>query len=172
MMRRRSALLLALLLLLSQRSLALDELPLKAAVIFNLLLFVEWPGEAALPAQAPLLLCADRSAPLWPHLKQLQGRPVRQRRFDLRDGATPEEQRACHAWVLEDGGQRPLPARLSGAGPVLVIADGPRGQEAGVSIALRMEGARLQFDVDMQQVRAQRLVLSSKMLRLARSVRE
>lgn len=172
-MRRFSALIVFVVLLCtSWRSHALDELPLKAAIIFNLLLFVEWPGEAELPPGAPLLLCGDRSAPLWPHLKLLQDRQLRQRRLETRDVASPEEQRACHAWVLEEAGQKPLSARIAGVGPTLVIGDGGRGDETGVTIALRMTGSRLQFDIDMVQARQQRLQLSSKMLRLARRVRE
>jgi hypothetical protein len=165
-------LVLALLLCLPLKVQALEELPLKAAVIFNLLLFVEWPGEAELPAGTPLRLCADRAAPLWPHLLALQGRPVRQRRLELREATTVEDQRACHTWLLEDGGARPMAARVAGSGPVLVIGDGQRADEAGVVIALRSVQQRLQFDIDMVQARAQRLVLSSKMLRLARVVRE
>lgn len=161
-----------LLLCLPCRALALDEGPLKAAVIFNLLLFVEWPGESDLPAGTPLLLCADRSAPLWPHLSALKDRPVRQRRLDLRETGTPDDQRACHAWVLEATGSRPAAARVAGAGPALVIGDGARADEPGVVIALRQANSRLQFDIDMAQARQQRLVLSSKMLRLARVVRE
>ncbi len=172
-LRRHLALpaLLALLLAgLLPRAQAADELPLKAAIIFNLLLFVEWPGEAELPAGAPLLLCADRAAPLWPHLQALRARAVRQRRLDLRDAAEPEAQRACHAWLLEDGGSRLPPARAGGA--VLVIGDGARADERGVAIGLRSSGARVVFDIDLAQVRQQRLQLSSKLLRLARVVRE
>lgn len=165
-------LLTVLLLGLPLRSHALDELPLKAAIIFNLLLFVEWPGESELPPGAPLTLCADRSAPLWPHLKLLQDRPVRQRRLELRETASVDEQRSCQAWVLEEGGARPLAARVPGAAASLVIGDGQRADEGGVVIALRMVNSRLQFDIDMAQARAQRLLLSSKMLRLARVVRE
>ncbi|HSW04055.1 YfiR family protein [Aquabacterium sp.] len=172
MLRWAHLVVLLLLLGLPLRSLALDELPLKAAIIFNLLLFVEWPGEAELPSGAPLLLCADRSSPLWPHLKLLQDRPVRQRRLEAREVASTDEQRACHAWVLDDAGQRPLAARVAGAGPTLVIGDGQRADEAGVTIGLRMNGSRLQFDIDMVQARQQRLQLSSKILRLARKVRE
>ena len=163
---------LALLLCVPLRSTALDELPLKAAIVFNLLLFVEWPGEAELPPATPLLLCSDRSAPLWPQLKLLQDRAMRQRRLDVREVATPDEQRACQAWLLEDGGTRPLAARVPGAGPVLVIGDGRRADEVGVIVALRSAGSRLQFDVNLVEARQQRLQLSSKLLRLARVVRE
>jgi len=165
-------LLLALLLAAPQRCLAFDELPLKAAVIYNLLLFVEWPGESELPPNTPLLVCADRSAPLWPHLASLQDRPLRQRRFELREAASVEAQRPCHAWVLEDAGQRPLSVRAPAAVPVLVIGDGQRADEAGVSIGLRLANRRLLFDVDMRLVKTQGLMPSSKMLRLARTVRE
>ncbi|MBI5260068.1 MAG: YfiR family protein [Burkholderiales bacterium] len=154
------------------RAPALDELPLKAAIIFNLLQFVEWPAEAEPTPTAPLLMCADRAAPLWPHLQLLEQRLVRQRRLELRDAATTDALRGCQAWVLEDGVAR-LPATRVGPGmPVLTIGDGARADEAGVVIALRSIGQRQMFDINMELARQLRLQLSSKVLRLARVVRE
>ena len=49
-------------------SLALEESPLKAAIVYSLLQYVQWPDEAALAAGAPLALCAERQGALWPHL--------------------------------------------------------------------------------------------------------
>jgi hypothetical protein len=149
---------------------ALEEPPLKAAIVYSLLQYVQWPDEAALAAGAPLALCAERQGPLWPHLAALNGRAVRQLRLELRDAADDAAARGCRAWVLEDGG-RVQPQRAEAG--LLTIGDGARADGAGVVISLRRGPAsRLFFDIDLVAARQQGLQVSSKMLRLARQVRE
>jgi hypothetical protein len=151
-------------------ALALEEPPLKAAIVYSLLQYVQWPDEAALAAGAPLALCAERQGVLWPHLSALNGRTVRQLRLELRDAADEPAARGCRAWVLEDGGRVP-PQR--GEAGLLTIGDGARADGAGIVIGLRRGPAsRLFFDVDLVAARQQGLQVSSKMLRLARQVRE
>lgn len=150
---------------------ALEEPPLKAAIVYSLLQYVQWPDETALATGAPLALCAERQGSLWPHLAALNGRAVRQLRLELRDAADETASRGCRAWVLEDGG-RPLPQPRGESG-LLTIGDGARADAAGVVIGLRRGPAsRLSFDVDLVAARQQGLQVSSKMLRLARQVRE
>lgn len=148
---------------------ALDELPLKAAIVYNLLLFVQWPDEDRMGPNSALTLCADAGGPLWPHLRALQSRPVRRFRLELRefvpdDGGVAQR---CRATLLED-----RPARRGVALSGLTIGDGRRADEPGVVIALRPIDGRIGFDVDLSAARAQGLTLSSKVLRLARVVRE
>lgn len=152
-------------------SLALEEPPLKAAIVYSLLQYVQWPDEAALAAGAPLALCAERQGALWTHLSALNGRAVRQLRLELRDAADDAAARGCRAWVLEEGG-RAQPQQRAEAG-LLTIGDGARADAAGVVIGLRRGPAsRLSFDVNLVAARQQGLQVSSKMLRLARQVRE
>lgn len=156
-----------------------DEHALKAAIVSNLLQFVQWPPEwEAMPAGTPLGVCADRSLPLWPHLKALQDRPVRQWPMTLRETpASPAELgRQCQVWIVE-GARNPrpsgsLPARAVSGRPVLTIGDGERADEDGVIVALAMTDGRVAFDVDQAAARANQLRISSKVLRLARTVHE
>lgn len=156
-------------------ALAQDELALKAAIVFNLLQFVQWPGQADWPPAAPLRLCADRAGALWPQLSAVQGRPVQGTRvLELRDTpATAEALSECHAWLAEPGpGARRLNAAGAEGRPVLVIGDGERAEDAGVIVGLRRSGARLGFDVNLAAARRGGLQISSKLLRLAGKVSE
>jgi hypothetical protein len=158
---------------------AADEAALKAAIVYNLLQFVQWPAEVeAWPAGAALGLCADRLAPLWPYLMAMQGRAVRQWQLDVR--ATPaigaDLPRHCQAWVLEPrrlgAAQAGPAARLASGKPVLTVGDGERADEDGVVVGLTQAGGRIVFDVDLVVARANQLRVSFKVLRLARGVRE
>lgn len=154
-------------------ALALDAHPLKAAVVFNLLGFVQWPGESDLPPMTPLRLCAERGGPLWPHLLALNDRVVRQFRLVLRELPGADNGPPCDVLLVErEGGARRLPARTGPPSPVLLIGDAEGGAEPGVVIALQMRGDRVAFDIDLAAARRSSLQVSSKLLRLARSVRE
>jgi hypothetical protein len=156
---------------LCERAWALDANPLKAAVVFNLLGFVQWPGESELPPMTPLPLCAERGSPLWPHLLALNDRVVRQFRLVVRELPGADNGPACDVVLVErEGGVRGMPVR---AGlPVLLIGDTDGAAEPGVLIALHMRGDRVAFDIDLAAARRSGLQISSKLLRLARSVRE
>ena len=155
------------------RALALDASPLKAAVVFNLLGFVQWPGESELPANTPLRLCAERSSPIWPHLMVLNDRVVRQFRLVVRDLPGVESGPACDVWLVErEGGARRLPMRSGAQSPMLLIGDTGGADEPGVVIALHLRGERVSFDIDLAAARRSGLQISSKLQRLARSVRE
>lgn len=146
---------------------ATDELALKVAIAYNLILFTQWPDEAAWSPGSPLVLCADPGSPWWPQLRTLQERPVRQAQLVLRDPARqPDGPRGCHVLLL-DGALR---AGVAGR-PQLLIADGLEAP-AGWTARLGRVGERMVFDIDLASARAGRLQVSSKVLRLAREVRE
>lgn len=144
-----------------------DELSLKVAIAFNLVLFTQWPDEAGWPPGSPLVLCADAASPWWPPLRMLQERPVRQAQVVVRDPARlPDGTHGCHVLLL-DGALR---ATVGGRAQLL-IADGPDAP-AGWTVRLGRAGDRIVFDIDLAAARASRLQISSKVLRLAREVRE
>lgn len=170
--RRGGALLLALLLGTgSAPAPAQDDASLKAAIVFNLLMFVQWPGEAGLPAGTPLRLCADRSGTLWRHLVSLRDRPLRQYRLELRELADNDHLRDCQILLLEPGGPRRLPLQRPGA-PLLTLGSDERAEDVDVVLGLRHVSGRVVFDVDLGAARRNGLLISSKLLRLARAVRE
>ncbi len=144
-----------------------DEAALKAAIAYNLMLFTQWPDETAWSVGAPLVLCADPGSRWWPALRQLQDRPVRQARLQVREpGRSADGWRACHVLLLDGA----LQGAVAAAGQ-LPIADEGEGTRGWV-IRLGRQGERLVFDIDLQAARTLRLQVSSKALRLAREVRE
>lgn len=145
------------------------EHDLKAAFVFNFAVFTEWPTEA-LAAGAPLALCASAGTPLFGALSQLNDKLVNGHRIAVRQGA--EAPRGCHVLVLEHGDRERWPQlrrELAGAA-VLTVSDDAAAPGENAVIALDLHDKRIGFSVDMAAARAARLTLSSKLLRLARSV--
>jgi hypothetical protein len=142
------------------------EHDLKAAFVFNFAVFTEWPADVLAPG-APLNLCVGAPSPLTQALGQLQDRVVNGHALAVRQAGAGL--RGCHLLVLDkpDRERWQQWRRELGAATVLTISDDRRD---GAVILLSVDQARVAFEVDLAAARAARLNLSSKLLRLARSV--
>lgn len=142
-----------------------SETELKAAFVYNFAMFTEWPQDV-LPEGRSLLVCATPDERQLQALRRLQGRMVAGHPIAVT--ASAGEADRCHV-VLYDPDARVLPAAAATAG-ALTVCDGPQYACTGAVITLLREGDRIRFDIDAARARAQRLSLSSKLLRLARRV--
>lgn len=147
---------------------AVDEHELKSAIVFNLLVFVDWPPEV-LPAGSELVLCVSPTNELLAPLKALHGRPVRSQRLEVRELPPGMSHGACHASYLDTADlQRARPVGVAG----LLVCDDVETPHPSATIVLRRMGGRIGFDINLEPARQARLQLSSKLLRLARKVSE
>lgn len=160
----------ALALLPAQAQQPVPEAALKAAFVFNFAVFTEWPAEL-LAAEAPLGLCLYPGNGLLPALAALGGKLVNGHRLSVHTLGAPGALRACHILFLEraDRARWSDLRKQAGAGLLSVTDDRAIGNDGAV-IALHFEHDRIGFDVDLAALRQTRLSLSSKLLRLARSV--
>lgn len=150
-----------------------DENTVKAAVIYNLLLFVQWPPQPSPPAS--FRFCLLDEGALAAALRRHEGRAVQDRPLEIRRvGATPEEVAACDATLVEAG----APAVLSRLGAMarsralLVIAEGAGVVDRGAMIGLHTDGGRVTFDINHGAMKRSGLTPSSQILRLARTLIE
>ncbi|PKO81933.1 MAG: hypothetical protein CVU19_04210 [Betaproteobacteria bacterium HGW-Betaproteobacteria-13] len=148
------------------------EPDLKAAILINMLLFIDWPVSDAQPGEA-LSVCYFRSSPVADALVALDGRMIRNRLLSVKQVDASALGR-CHAAYLAPGDDALL-SRMRGdvlPGGVLLAGDTPGYLDRGVMINLELAAGKVAFDVDLPALRRSGLNLSSKALRLARSVRE
>lgn len=154
---------------------SLERADLEAAIVYNILPFVDWPAEALPPAGGGLVLCVDPGSRLAAPLRALKGRPVRQSLLEVADLPPPEGLRRCHAVFLDASArasQAAVRQRLR-ALPVLVFGDEPSGSaDDVVAVHLVPADGRMAFEIDMAPVRQSRLQISSRLLRLAKRVGE
>jgi ABC-type amino acid transport substrate-binding protein len=145
------------------------EHELKAAFVYNFAVFTEWPQEA-LAASAPIVLCTGSASPLSPALQSLNDKVVNGHKLAVRPAAAGL--RACHVLVLGSGDRErwaQIKRDLAGS-HVLTVSDDTTISQDGAMISLSMVNQRVGFDVDIKAAKSARLQLSSKLLRLARSV--
>lgn len=148
------------------------ESGVKAALVYNLLLFVQWP-EDKLPADGSLRLCILASPTIEEAFSALSGKTIHNRPIAIRRMSSPgEDAHQCQAvWVEEARNNAltrlALAAKNSG---ILILSEGSAALSQGAMIAVSNEGGRLVFNVDNGAARDARLIISSKLLRLARTV--
>jgi hypothetical protein len=153
---------------------AVNELDVKAALMANLLAFAEWPGPAAPPAGAPLVLCVGADQPLRAPLATLQGRLIRQWQLNIHVLLPTEAVARCHALLVDNAllAARPALKQELRTLPLLSFADDGHAPEAPIGIRLDVGNGRVVFTVDLGAARNNGMSLSSRLLRLAREVRE
>jgi hypothetical protein len=141
---------------------------LKAEVIYRVLMFVTWPPEREVPERG-LQICTLGEGRVEGALQTLTGRPIRQLTVAVRRLARPDQHAGCHLLYLPSP-QPALRASLADA-PVLVVSDAASMLDNGSMINLQVEDGRIVFDVELDAARRAGLVISTKLLRLARFVR-
>lgn len=146
-----------------------SEPEFKAAAVYNVLQFVQWP-ESVLAQDGTLRLCQISAAPLAPQLARLAGRQVHKRVLTLRriDG-TAEESAPCDAiWVETDRlnalGRMAAIARQR---PLLLLGEGADAVDHGAMIGLSIDKGRARLWVDNAAARESGLTIGARLLRLA-----
>ena len=149
------------------------EAELKAAIISNMLLFVEWPttGSTSAPGDR-LVVCFQEPSPVADALLRLDGKSVKGK--SLKVMQVSSDAGGCHALYLAPGSAANLDTILPGLSraPILVTANSPDYAKRGVMLNLDLAGGRVVFDIDLRSAQKAGLQISSKVLRLARQVIE
>ena len=149
------------------------EYELQAAYLYNFALFTTWPAEGRADEEGALQFCVATQEPQAAAIAGLQTRKVRQRSIQVRQLESADQGAECDVLFIGAKGMEQLPELLaairdSDTLTVTDLRDGVAWREAAIGMAV--ENGRLAFDVNLLNVRRARLTLSSKLLKLARSV--
>ncbi|HNN09268.1 MAG TPA: YfiR family protein [Azospira sp.] len=145
------------------------EHDLKAAFIYNFIQFTQWP-DAAMKG-GTINLCSSPGTMLNMALQGIAGKTAHGRAIAIVPlaGAAPGD---CHVVVVteDDRGRAAMVRKIAGTGAVLSITDDPEILREGLLIGMALDGKRIVFTIDNSRAVTAGLVLSSRLLRLARSV--
>ncbi|MEO8418605.1 MAG: YfiR family protein [Methylophilaceae bacterium] len=146
-----------------------SEDSLKAAVVYNIPLFVEWPAET----KTNFNFCVYGKAPLLDALRQLEGKSIRGRKISVLPFNDQSDATDCHAFVILNGLANPKRAELISKlqnKSILIIADDAAPPPSEVMINLLVENGKIIFEANPELAKSVGLKLSSKLLRLAKVV--
>jgi hypothetical protein len=149
-----------------------DEYRVKAAILYNIARFVEWPAGAFADGGSPVVVCVVGADPFGALLEDalrgrtLAGRPVTIRRMqDVREG--------CHVVFIAYSEQRRVDDVIYrlGSAHILSISEVDRFTDRGGIIGLTTESGRVRFDINASAAERAKLTVSARLLALASSVR-
>jgi hypothetical protein len=149
------------------RAQAATEAELKAAYLFNFALFVEWPDRG----QPTFTICQYGADTLGAGAHALARRTLHGKAITVRKAADNEFTGCDLLYIAssEKSRIRALTASLRGMN-ILTVSDAPGAAKEGATIGLTVEDKRIVFEVNVAEARKSNLVISAKLLDLARSV--
>lgn len=148
------------------------EPELKAAILVNMLLFVDWPTPQGRSPDR-LTVCYLAVSPVATALAQLGGKLLKGQPLQVvrADAATLGDCQVLYLSPTDATGLPRLASSLPASG-MLLVGDSPGYLQRGVMLNLEIDSGRVVFDIDLRSARQAGLTVSSKVLRLARHVTE
>lgn len=148
----------------------ITESQAKASLLFNLAAFVEWPVSAVGPSD-PIAICVAGDPDVFAALAPYEGRHIEGRTVTSRVLAADEDPAGCHILFVSSSRDRfALVHRLADR-PVITVGDDPAFARQGGALRVFFEQSRLRFEINTRTIERTKLRVSSKMLGLARLVR-
>ena len=148
------------------------EYELKAAILFNLMKFVEWPAAAYPGAQAPTVLCTLGRDPFGSTLDEYSGNSVNGRRLAIRRLQRDVDPQGCQLMYISSSERNRLPQVLRNlqSAPILTVADMDQFAARGGMIQLTLEDKQVHFAINLNAISREKLRIRSNLLALARIV--
>ena len=151
------------------------EYELKAAILYNLSRFVEWPASAYADSQAPTVLCILGRDPFGNSLKTLgQKQDANGRSVSIRQLNTENGIRDCHVLYISTSERKTIAQILSKLKGSSVLTVGEMSQFAaqGGVIQFTLEDKQVHFQINLDAASRMELKISSRLLVLARIVKD
>jgi hypothetical protein len=151
-----------------------SEYELKAAILYNLTRFVEWPASTYPDAQAPTVLCILGRDPFGSALAALtsketvNGRPVQ-----IRHVHNTAELHGCHLLYISSSERKSvlqILANLNGAS-VLTVGEMTQFATRGGMVQFQLEERQVRFDINLDASVHADLKISARLLVLAKIVK-
>jgi hypothetical protein len=143
----------------------------KSAYLLNFARFVEWPVTAFADTTSALRIGFIGSSPLDPgFVRELESRKIHDRPVQVLWPNGPGEITSCHVvFVQHDAGPR-IDEVLAGTRdrPILTVGDTTRFAARGGVIEFYLEDDNVRFEINTAAARRAGLVVSSRLLSLAR----
>jgi len=150
-----------------------QEYLIKAAFLYNFAKFVEWPSAVFVDKTVPLGICVIGQDRFGNALGTLKNKTVEGRTIVARKGVKAEDIDRCHILFISTSERENLPQILKAirGAPVLTVGDTDGFARSGVMINLVPIGSRIGFEINLSAVGATPLKISSKLLKLGRTIR-
>lgn len=150
-----------------------NEDDIKAAFLFNLAKFVEWPPDAFADANAPMVVGIAGDGGMFAAFNTVtHGKTVNGRAFMIKRLRRTDDLRGVHILFVSERETRNIQPLLDAAKgrSTLTVGESERFSDAGGMITFLTDNHRIQFNINVESTDHAQLRVSSKLLVLARRV--
>lgn len=151
-----------------------DEYAVKAAMLYNLTRFVDWPPEAYPDQSAPTVLCILGRDPFEGFLTSLVAKPITKGRpVQIHHPKDVRGVHGCHILYISSSDRKELDQILANVKGANVLTVGEMSQFAahGGMVQFSMDEKQVHFDINLEATSQADLRISSRLLALARIVK-
>lgn len=154
---------------------AAPEYRIKAAFLYNFTLYTEWPPTAFDDPSSPIVLAVAGEDPFGEELDAaVRGKTVRGRSIDIRRYDRAADVPKCHVLFLANDQAKNLPQVLQRFrdAALLTVGEADSFTRSGGVIRLFVEEKKVHFEVNPDAAARAHVKLSSKLLSLAKVIRD
>jgi hypothetical protein len=145
-----------------------NEFQLKAAFLFNMAKFVEWPPEDFASPADPLVICILGKSEIEDVLRQAPPQKVAGRLLMIRHIADAQRAGGCHIlFVSESVGRRWRSRGSTQSMNILTVGESIDFISQGGAVNFQLHGDTIHIQVNIEAVRRAKFVMSSKLLSLS-----
>jgi len=151
------------------------EYRIKAAFLYNFTLYTEWPPDSFPKSDSPIVLAVAGDDPFGSELDTaVRGKTVRGRAIEVHRISKAGDAPPCHVLFLSNDQARNLPQFLHRVEDRLPLTVGEADDFTRIGGAIRffVEGNKVRFEVNTDALARARVKMSSKLLSLAKIVRD
>jgi hypothetical protein len=152
------------------RAQAFKEYDLKAAFLYHLAQFVEWPSDAFPTEETPLVIGVFGTDPFGKVLDEIvRDEVVKNRKLDVQRYRTMEEIKVCHILFISQSEAGRLDQIFSSIKDrnILTVGDTEGFAQRGGMVRFRTEKNKIRLRINIDAAKAAGLTISSKLLRAA-----
>ena len=151
------------------------EYAVKAAYIYNFAKFVEWPADAFARPDSPFVIGIIGKDPFGSVIdKAVQGKTIDGRSFTVVRLKLDQDLKQCQILFVSASEKDKISrlfSDLKGA-PVLTVGETPQFASRGGIINFKIENGTVRFEINPDAAKRAHLTISSKLLSLARIVKD
>ena len=152
----------------------LDENEVKLAFIYNFAKFVDWPYQAPQDAGIPLTFCVLGDDQFGNKTNSIENKSVGEKRIQVRRIRNVEEARGCQMLFISSSEKNAMERDLRAlqGSSILTISDVPGFIKMGGMIGFIELDNKIRFEINVGSARLAKLEISSKLLKLAETVKD
>lgn len=149
-----------------------EEYKVRTAFLYNLARMVEWPSDKLANANTPFIFCLFGEDFFGDMLDSLKNKTVKNRSLFLKRNVSLKELGQCQLLFISRSESERLSNILPYVEnlPVLTVSDVSGFVEQGGIVNLPTQGTRIQIEVNLQAAKKAGLIISSRLLSVARIV--